>query len=238
MAKKVSTFLLLTIFNAMTLGEVKAEEKDLYKFLWLDPDKSVYVLQNKMFPKRGTTYMELGYLSHLSAEYQDTTGASLKVGHFLNEQWAIELMFRKYSNSDNDALTSIREINQTVPFVRRPLQSTSLLAKWSPFYGKINTFNKIFYFDWHFAAGPSLIETESNAKTVADPNSDTRYDSESTIGATVKTGVRFHLNKNWQINIDYVKDFYQAPGVLVDGVQRPDKWRNQSDVIFSIGFSF
>ena len=28
-----------------------ASEKDLYNFLWLDPDKKVYVLQNKIHKK-------------------------------------------------------------------------------------------------------------------------------------------------------------------------------------------
>lgn len=238
MSKTLSTFLLLTIFNAMVIGEVKAEEKDLYKFLWLDPDKSVYVLQNKAYPKRGTTYMELGFLSHLSNEYQDTTGGQAKIGHFLNEEWALELNYKLYSNSDNDALTNIRNINQTEPFIRRPLSTTSFLVTWSPFYGKINTFNKIFYFDWHFSGGVSLINSESNADTVADPNKTSEFKKENYVGPTAKTGVRFHITKGFHINIDYSKDFYKAKGPVINGKTSSEKWRNQSDIVFSVGFSF
>mgnify|MGYP000697543964 CR=1 FL=1 len=41
------------ILSTMTLGtpKVMATEKDLYDFLWLDPDKKVYVLQNKVHKK-------------------------------------------------------------------------------------------------------------------------------------------------------------------------------------------
>ncbi len=36
-----------------------AGEKDLYDFQWLDPDKSVYVLQNKIYPKNKTFYVDI-----------------------------------------------------------------------------------------------------------------------------------------------------------------------------------
>ena len=38
---------------------------------------------------------------------------------------------------------------------------------WAPFYGKINTFNKILYFDLFFGIGLATIGGKDNAETVA-----------------------------------------------------------------------
>ena len=120
-----------------------ADEKDLYKFLWLDPDKKVYVLQNKLFKKKKSIYTQLGYVAGLSGEYQDTSGLNFRTGYYLNEEWAIEGFYNSYSNKNNDAYDNIKRINQTVPFVRRFTSTYGLMGIWSPFYGKINTFNKL-----------------------------------------------------------------------------------------------
>ena len=61
---------------------IQAGENDLYDFLWLDPDKSVYVLQNKIYAKNKSLYLDMGYINGLSNAFQDTTGAQLKLGYY------------------------------------------------------------------------------------------------------------------------------------------------------------
>lgn len=42
--------LALVLFT-LSAPALRADEKDLYDFMWLDPDKKVYVLQNKVHKK-------------------------------------------------------------------------------------------------------------------------------------------------------------------------------------------
>ncbi len=64
---------ILVIFSVLAFY-AEATEKDLYNFKWLDPDKSVYVLQNKVYKKEKSFYTDLSFLKGLSSTYQDTKG--------------------------------------------------------------------------------------------------------------------------------------------------------------------
>lgn len=217
---------------------LEAAEDDLYKFLWLDPDKQVYVLQNKVYKKRHSFYGTLGFLSGQSNEFQDTTGLHVSGGFYFHEEWAFELFYNGYSNSNNDAFENLQRVNGSVPFMRKIESSYGAMAIWSPFYGKVNTFNKIFYFDWNFGLGVTKINAETNATTVANPSTSDEFSSESYTGIAYKTGLRFHATENIHIGIDYMRQSYQAPGPTIGTTPGQDKWRHNSDVIFSIGLSF
>ena len=235
---RITKLLTAALFLSAACLETKATEDDLYKFLWLDPDKKVYVLQNKLFKKESTFYTQLGYLSSLSGEYQDTSGISGKFGYYFNEEWALETFYNSYSNSNNEAYDNLQKINQSVPFVRRIKSSYGAMGVWSPFYGKINTFNKIIYFDWNFGLGLAKIEAESNKDTVSDPLASSNFSTESYVGGIAKTGLRVHATKNFFIGIDLQRTFYKAPGPTINGQISSDKLRGTSDVILSVGLSF
>jgi len=223
---------------SLTLPEAQASEKDLYKFLWLDPDKSVYVLQNKVYRKKKSIYADFGYLKGLSSNFQDTKGFSLSAGYYFTEELALEVMYNSYSNKDNDAYTNLQAINQSVPFVRRLNSNMAVIALWSPFYGKINTFNKIYYFDWSFGAGVGKLDAESNATTVSNPTQAANFQEESYTSFIGKTKLKFHINKNFHLGLEYINTTYKAPGPQITGQATEDKYRSNSDLIFSIGFSF
>ena len=140
-------FALTLLSLTLSAPALRADEKDLYDFMWLDPDKKVYVLQNKVHKKANTVYMHVGTGLGLSSNFQDTSLLHTNFGYYLSEEWAIEGMYTKYSNKDNEALENLRRLNGSIPFIRKTESNFGVLAKWSPFYGKINTFNKIFYFD-------------------------------------------------------------------------------------------
>lgn len=215
-----------------------ASEKDLYDFMWLDPDKKVYVLQNKVHKKDGTVYINLGYGSGLSSTFQDTSLLHGNVGYHIAEEWAIEGLYTKYSNKSNDNLENIQRINGVVPFLRRPISNYGVIAKWSPFYGKINTFNKIFYFDWSFGAGLGKINTESNATTVSTPSTANTYNKESATTIIGKTQLQFHASKNFHVGIDIILNNYQAPGPTINNKAGSDKLRTNYDALITVGFSF
>jgi outer membrane beta-barrel protein len=230
---------LLTLGSAALFSQVQlASENDLYDFLWLDPDKKVYVLQNKVYEKKGTFYVNAGYIYGISNEFQDTHGGMLNAGYYFSEEWAFEIFGHKYSNSNNESYENLERINKSVPFVRRINSFYGAMGVWSPFYGKINTFNKIFYFDWSVGLGAGKIDAESNALTAADPNQASSFAKESYTAGAIKTGFRFHATENFHINVEYMRTTYKAPGPTINGVPGTNKFRANSDLIFSVGFSF
>lgn len=227
---------LLFVSLIMLIGEkTHAGEKSVYDFLWLDPDKSVYVLQNKVHKKERSLYLDLGYLANFTSKFQDTQGMAIRAGYYIHEEWGLEVFYNQYSNKNNDDYRNVRLINQAEPFVRRLNSSYGALVIWSPFYGKINTFNQIFYFDWSFGAGLAKVNAESNLKNVRNPTQDSRYEKESYNGAVVKTQVKFHLRENIHLGVEYMNTYYKAPGP-----KNPnnDVLRTNTDVVFSIGLSY
>ncbi|MEX1100170.1 MAG: outer membrane beta-barrel domain-containing protein, partial [Bacteriovoracaceae bacterium] len=215
--------------------KASASEKDLYDFLWLDPDKKVYVLQNKIFPKTGSFYADIGYLNNLSGEFQNTNGGQLRMGYFLNEEFALELNHMQYGNSNNAAYESVKIVSGTEPFIRRSLSSTSLFVIWSPFYGKINTFNKIFYFDWYFGAGTGSLKMESNLESVTNPGQPSRFDSENYTPVQFKSGFKAHINRNVHLGVEFLNSNFQAGSPKSPSSKN---WKQSNDLIFSLGVSF
>jgi len=231
---KLSSSLLVILLFFMSL-RVHAGEKSLYDFLWLDPDKKVYVLQNKLFKKEHSFYADIGYLSNFTSKFQDTNGFALRTGYFIHEEWGLELYYNQYSNSNNSDWESIRAVNGADPFVRKMDKSFGAFVIWSPFYGKINTFNKIYYFDWSFGLGLGRVETQSNLKTVSNANLVSSFENESYNAVAWKTNLKFHLNESTHLGVEWVQHHYNAPSAKNPNT---DLMRTNQDLIFSIGWSY
>lgn len=227
-------FLALAL-SAMVPKNSNAGEESLYDFLWLDPDKKVYVLQNKLYKKEKSLYFDLGYISNMTSKFQNTNGFALKGGYYFHEEWGVELFYHQYSNNNNDDYRNVKLINTAEPFIRRLNRTYGAAIIYSPFYGKINTFNQIFYFDWSFGLGYAQINAQSNLKTVRQGGTLGAYDDETYSGALLKTKFKFHLRENIHLGVEYMNTYYRAPGP-----QNPnsDKLRTNTDLIFSIGFSY
>jgi hypothetical protein len=155
MKKYLGLFFLL--FTTMVI----ASEKSLYDFSWLDKDKEVYVLQNRKFRKSGKLHVGTTFGRSLSGAFVDSNLGAIYGGFFLTENWGIEGSFRKGAHSTNDTYDAVRGAG-TVAFYRKIDTDTTVHAIWSPFYSKINTFNKIIYYDWLFGLGLSSIKTLDN----------------------------------------------------------------------------
>jgi outer membrane beta-barrel protein len=218
---------------------IYAAEDDLYDFLWLDPDKKVYVLQNKVYEKKKTNYVELGLITGLNSNFQSTTGIHFSGGRYFTEEFGVEVTYNKYSNNDDDSYTSIRQVNGAVPFVRRISAKAGINAIWSPFYGKVNTFNKIIYFDWSFGLGLGQIKTQSNGDTVSNAAAADQYKEESHMAVLTKTAFKIHLNKSFNIGVTYSMDHYKSRGPnLNNGSPRSENWGTNNEAMLSVGFNF
>jgi len=234
--------LLLILMTLIMSTVVTAAEKSLYNFSWLDNDKEIYVLQNRKFRKQGNVYVggTLGY--NLSQDFLDAYGGTVRGGYFITEDWGIELLFGKNSNSENDTAKGVKE-QGTVPFYRQIDTFMGAMIMWSPFYSKINTFNKVFYFDWMFGLGVGTITTKDN-RNKFDPaaaNQDELTD-ESNIGAIWNTGFRFYLNESWSLRLDLTGQSYKADKTKKSGttgpVSKSSKLYNNYDVGLGLNYAF
>jgi outer membrane beta-barrel protein len=189
-------------------GTVLADEKSLYEFSWLDKDKEIYVLQNRKFRKDGKVYIGGTLGKTLNGAFIDAYGASVRGGYFFSEDWGIELVYGKNSGQESDTAKGVKE-QGAVPFYRKVDTYMGGMLVWSPFYSKINTFNKIFYYDWQFGLGVATITTKDNRTKFDVPPSDT-LTSESSMGAVWNTGFRFYLSESWSVRIDFTGMHYKA----------------------------
>jgi outer membrane beta-barrel protein len=194
----------------MLVTTVNAGEKSLYNFSWLDPDKEVYVLQNRKFRKDGNFYIGGTGAKTLSGAFIDSYGATLRTGYFFSEDWGLEFVYGKNSGSENDTAKGVKE-QGTVPFYRKIDSYMGAMFMWSPFYSKINTFNKIFYFDWMFGLGAASLKTLDNRNKFDSTASNfDELTSENNIGLLWNTGFRFYINENWSLRLDVTGQNYKA----------------------------
>ncbi|MCM2350021.1 MAG: outer membrane beta-barrel domain-containing protein [Bacteriovoracaceae bacterium] len=236
--KKITLILVSLIMSTL----VYANEKSLYNFSWLDNDKEIYVLQNRKFRKDGSIYIggTLGY--NLSQEFLDAYGGTIRAGYFFTEDWGLEFLYGKNTSEENDTAKGVKE-QGTVPFYRDIDSFVGAMVMWSPFYSKINTFNKVFYFDWMFGLGVGSITTKDNRNKfdTTAPNQDS-LTSESVIGALWNTGFRFYINESWSLRLDLTGQTYSADKTkktqAASETSKATKLFNNYDVGLGLNYAF
>lgn len=204
---------MLLIVTALLLSSVaSANEKSLYNFSWLDNDKEIYVLQNRKFRKVDNFYIGGTLAYNLSQDFLDVFGGTARAGYFFSENWGIEGVFAGNSSTESDTAKGVKA-QGAFPFYRDIKSYMGAMAMWSPFYSKINTFNKVFYFDWQFGLGVASIATEDNRKlfdSSIPASEQTKLTAENSIGALWSTGFRFYINEHWSARLDITGVSYKA----------------------------
>jgi outer membrane beta-barrel protein len=197
--KKIFIPLFIYLFSFISFSY--AGERSVYEFSWLDKDKEIYVLQNRVYRKDGRLYFGGAGATTVSGAFVDSYGAQARVGYFFREDWGFEFVYGKNSGKVNDTGKAI-EAQAAVPFYRKIDSYNGLMLMWSPFYAKINSFNQIFYFDWMFGAGLANLKTLDNREKFNSIPSSTLTEDSAT-GLIWTTAVRFHLNQNWSLRMDF-----------------------------------
>ncbi len=188
-----------------------AEDDNEYNFSWLDPDKKIYVLQNRKYRKAKRVHLSLMGGSGIAETYRQTWQVEPRIGTWFNEDFGIEGFYSIRFNSPNNsyrALTNAIGTGGVSPLIREKNSLYGLLFNWAPWYAKINVFNTILYFDWYFSLGGGGVSSSVGKRTKAeDPNS---WKEETLFAAFLGTGQMFHLSESVDMRLEFMGHFYSA----------------------------
>ena len=221
---------------ALTLSlELQAGESSVYDFSWLDPDKEVFVLQNRKFLKARKLHASAGFGMTTSGPFVDATAVQGRLAFFPFEEWGIEGLYSRNKGVENDNAKLVRKSGKgpgSTPFRRIVKRYQGGMLLWSPFYAKINTFNKIVYLDWMFGLGIAQL-TEENNKTEYSTHGDKKDPSlESHQGILWQLTFNVFVTQVANLRFDFVAVHFEAdsPSESVE-----DTWNHHYDLILSMG---
>lgn len=229
---------LFSLILCLTASFVFAAEDSMYDFSWLDQDKEVYVLQNRKFRKKTNVYVGGTIGKSLAGAFIDSTEVNLIGGFFFTEDWGIELSYTKADGVTNKTHDAVNAQGSSVAFFRKIDTSTSAMLMWSPFYSKINTFNKIFYYDWMFGAGVTSVSTLDNRSEFT--NTSAKYDltTESLTGATWMTAVRIYITPSWSTRIDFKATHLNADSAISGENDTKTQWNHYYNFNLGLNYTF
>lgn len=237
MAKYVFALIPL-LFLSLAQNFAFAAEGDTYNFSWLDPDKEVYVLQNRKFRKNGRAYINAGGGITTSGAFVSAKNIQGRAGYFFKEEWGFEFLYSMNSGEENETAKSVRNEGSSgsVPFRRIVDKYYGAMILWSPFYSKINTFNTVVYVDWIFGLGyASLTETNNRDEFVTGATSATPI-QESHGGLMWQAAMKFYLNENWDVRVNLATVHYKAQKASVGTSE--EAWNTNYDLSATLGYSF
>lgn len=217
---------------AESADAAETKDSDEYNFTWLDPDKKIYVLQNRKFLK--ANHLQLSVLAGpgLSNPYRSSMVLEPRFAYYFREDFGIEAFFGNVFNSANTTYQQLQSTNPvTFPVVREINSEYGALLHWVPWYSKINVFNKILYFDWYFSGGAGQMHT-----TVTIPGATagtTTTSVQDLFSLYVGTGHQYHLSQSMLFRLDFQGAFYRAP---FNGLAGDSNWF--SDYRFAIGLGW
>ena len=235
----LSKWCLLLIFLG-TSGKAFSLEGDTYSFDWLDPDKEVYVLQNRKYRKKGKLYFNVGGGVTTSGAFVDTTVLQGRVGYFAREAVGFEFIYSKNDGKENDTFRRAENFGGgagSTTFRRIVENYVGGMLMLSPFYTKINTFNQIIYADWLLGLGYAKLEESNNEERLVEQLPNAPETKLSHDGILWNLGMKIYLSKALSLRIDLTTVFYQAD--KVGGAESDKKiWWSNWDAVASLGISF
>ena len=232
-SKLLALFLLLSL---ILTTEAFASEKDIYEFSWLDPDKEVYVLQNRKYKKAGHLHLNVGGGLTTSGAFVDSTAIQGRLGYFLSEEIGFEGIYSKNTGVENATAKGVQTNNgagASTPFRRIVESYSGGMILWAPFYSKINTFNKIVYMDWIFGVGYGLLNENNNSLYFKSSGINKTPISESHGGFMWEAGMKFYLDQSFNARLDLTAVHFKALALSGSSV-----FYSNFDATVSLGYSF
>jgi outer membrane beta-barrel protein len=208
----VFTLLFLAISSlahARDEADVDREAKDDYDFSWLDPDKKINVVQNRKYSKAQRAELGVAGGIGIGEPYRRTREIIPRLTYYFNEHLGISALAGFVSNAENENIIDLKVASSTIPAVRDTKSFYGGSFVWLPFYGKVNLFNRIFYFDWQFEVGVAHVTSEidlNNRATEAPILEESNH-----MGVFWGTGHKYFIDRNWAARIDFDALYYKAP---------------------------
>lgn len=227
---------LICLFSSVQLV---ASEKNVYDFSWLDQDKEVYVLQNRKFRKNKKLYLGAMVGAQLNGAFIDSNEFSAHGGFFFKEEWGVEFAYTSASGSTNVTHDGVNE-QGTQAYYRKIESSVGAMVLWAPFYAKINTFNKIFYYDWMFGAGAASVTTLDNRLEFGS-SATSDLTSETVMAPTWMTNFRFYITQDWSAEMRFEGLHINADVARQDASnnERTEKqWTHYYDFKLGLNYTF
>ena len=219
----------LAVVAVSWADEADAAERESgeYNFNWLDPDKKIYVLQNRRYLKAGKILVSADLGVGISNPYRQSFVIDPRITYYFSESLGIELFYTTFTNSANSTIDAISAATPgLVPVIREIKSQYGGMIQWVPWYAKINVFNQILYFDWYFSGGLGQLTT--NLIDPAKGNS-----TENLFAGFLGTGHQYHVTESFVVRLDFTGAFYNAP---IGGSSGGKTWF--SNYTFGIGAGF
>ncbi len=209
---------------------------DEYSFNWLDPDKKIYVLQNRKYVKAGHPLLSaLGGMG-FSEPYRTTYNLDGRFAYYISESWGVEIFYAYTWNSPNNtynALLAASGSGSGLPEIREIHSRYGGMIQFVPWYAKINVFNSIIYFDWYFGLGAGGLQTFVGAPN--QKGSIASFPEQDLMGIFFSTGHLFHLFDQFVLRLDVTGTFYQAQ---VYGSSGDNVWYSNYNFGLGLGWRF
>lgn len=228
---RVVSILWLMLMGLACTDAYAAESGD-YDFSWLDPDKRIYVLQNRKYRKANRPSVSLMGGVGMSNPYKRSTNLDGRLTYYISELFGIEGFYTLISNSSNTILKALEIASpNALPNVRQIDSIAGGMIQFVPWYAKINVFNNILYFDWYFSAGLGTMNTSVDTRTRTSQSENLQKQNLTAI--MVGTGHQYYISDHFMARIDLTGAFYQAP---INGLTGESSWYSNYNFALGIGW--
>lgn len=231
--KRILSLIAIIVFPL----SIQGAENDVYDFSWLDQEKEIYVLQNRKFRKKNSVYIGGTVGRSVSGAFVDSSEYNLIAGYFFSEDWGIELSYTGAQGTKNKTYDAV-SAQGSVAFFRQIETATSAMLLWSPFYSKINTFNKIFYYDWMFGVGFANASTTDNRKEFSGGSDSNELVEEDNSGVAWMTAVRFYISQSWSLRMDFRGTHINADSAITGETDTEKRWNNYYNFNLGLNYTF
>lgn len=217
--KALKIIFILPLLMAAGVPVARADDSDDYNFSWLDPEKKIYVLQNRKYRKADGPHLYL--LGGIAGEsYRQVYQVQPRAAFWFNEDFGLEVFYSARFHSTNNVYRSLEQSTNagalsSSPYIREIKSQLGILFNWAPWYAKINVFNSILYFDWLFSLGLGTMSTEVGPQEKSKVP--TQWQSENLFAVYLGTGHLFHVSEKLMVRLDVMSHFYNARITYITG---------------------
>ncbi|NUM88909.1 MAG: outer membrane beta-barrel domain-containing protein [Bdellovibrionales bacterium] len=194
--------------EAQPAPAAQASSGDEYDFSWLDPEKKIYVVQNRKYVKKHRMDLAVGVGPGVGEPYRTRSVMNMRGSFFFSENLGIEGSAFFVKNRENNNFGDLKAVSSTFPTVRDIQYFYGGSLVWAPFYGKLNIFNKILYLDWLFSVGVGTLRSEIDLNTSSSGRPLVQETNHT--GWMFGTGHKYWVSRNFAVRLDYNVIFYRA----------------------------